>query len=315
MALSDTLYFLRAALTGGSVSAAEATNYTVIWDIRTPRVLLAATVGAGLGILGVAAQAMVRNPLADPFILGVSSGASVGASAVVAFGLFSGFGIYGLSVAAFIGALAASLLVHLAARGTDGIAPMRLVLTGVVLAYGFQSLMSIIVFIEPRGDAARTVMFWLLGSLGGANWTSVPVAVVALLITAVWLMRHARELDVLSLGDATALSTGVDPSKLRRNLFILTALGTGAMVAVSGAVGFIGLIVPHVVRLVVGPGHRLVLLYAPLVGAIFLVWVDLVCRVAVPPREIPLGVITAAIGVPIFLHLIRRRGYTFGGAR
>lgn len=313
IAFPETLHHLWAALTGGTIQRSELTTQTVIWQIRTPRVLLAAIVGAGLGTLGVLTQAMVRNPLADPFILGVSSGASVGASAVISLGWFSGLGMYALSGAAFIGALLASVAVHLASRTNGGVAPMRLVLTGVVLAYGFQSLMSIIVFLEPRGDAARTVMFWLMGSLGGANWAAVPIAGVALVITLVWSGRKASALDVMALGDASALSSGVDCQRLRRHLFVLTAVGTGAMVAVSGAIGFVGLVVPHVVRLVVGPAHRYVLLFAPLVGAVFLVWVDLLSRVVVPPREIPLGVVTAAIGVPVFLHLIRRRSYTFGG--
>ncbi|KNX38928.1 FecCD family ABC transporter permease [Luteipulveratus halotolerans] len=312
---SETMRFLTAAITGGSIDADDHTAYTVVWDIRTPRVLLAAIVGAGLGLLGVATQAMVRNALADPFILGVSSGASVGASAVVSLGLFAGLGMYALSAAAFLGALAASAAVHLCARSNGGVAPMRLVLTGVVLAYGFQSLMSLIVFVEPRGDAARTVMFWLMGSLGAAAWSAVPVAAAALVFVAVWLGRHADGLDVMALGDATAHSSGVDCDRLRLRLFVLTAVGTGALVAVSGAIGFVGLVVPHVVRLVVGPRHRAVLTLAPLVGALFLVWVDLLSRVLVPPRELPLGVMTAVIGVPVFLHLIRRRAYTFGGSR
>ncbi|AKU18516.1 sugar ABC transporter substrate-binding protein [Luteipulveratus mongoliensis] len=313
--IGETVRHLLAGLTGGSIDATDVTNYTVVWDIRTPRVLLAAIVGAGLGVLGVATQAMVRNALADPFILGVSSGASVGASAVVALGAFASLGMYALSVAAFVGALVAAAAVHVCARGSGGMSPMRLVLTGVVLAYGFQSLMSLIVFVEPRGDAARTVMFWMMGSLGGATWSAVPIAAGALVVVIAWLMRHADDLDVMALGDATALSSGVDCDRLRRQLFVLTAVGTGAFVAVSGAVGFVGLVVPHVVRLLVGPRHRAVLLLAPLVGAVFLVWVDLFSRVLVPPRELPLGVVTAAIGVPVFLHLIRRRGYTFGGSQ
>lgn len=313
IAFPETLRHLWAALSGGTIERADLTTQTVIWQIRTPRVLLAAIVGAGLGTLGVLTQAMVRNPLADPFILGVSSGASVGAAAVVSLGWFSNLGMYALSLAAFLGAIVALAAVHIASRANGGVAPMRLVLTGVVLAYGFQSLMSIIVFLEPRGDAARTVMFWLMGSLGGANWAAVPVAAVALAIVLAWSARQASALDVMALGDASALSSGVDCERLRRHLFVLTAVGTGAMVAVSGAIGFVGLVVPHVVRLVVGPAHRFVLLFAPLVGAVFLVWVDLLSRVAAPPREIPLGVVTAAIGVPVFLRLIRRRGYTFGG--
>ncbi|WP_116113260.1 FecCD family ABC transporter permease [Amycolatopsis ruanii] len=311
--LPDTLRYLAAALTGGSLDAAEITGYSIVWQVRTPRVLLAAVVGAGLSVIGVAVQAMVRNALADPFILGVSSGASVGASAVVSFGLFGALGVYALSAAAFLGALEASVLVYVAARGRAGLTPLRLVLTGVALAYGFQALMSVIVFFAPFGEAARSVLFWLLGSLGGATWGSLPVAVAAVGLAVVVLLRRSRALDVLALGDESAASLGLDADALRRELFLLTAVVTGALVAVSGAVGFVGLVLPHLVRMVAGPGHRRVLVLAPLAGAIFLIWVDLASRTLFAPRELPLGVITALIGVPVFVGLLRGRGYLFGG--
>lgn len=311
--LADTVRYLWAALTGGAIEAADVTDYSIIWQVRTPRVLLAAVVGAGLSAIGVAVQAMVRNALADPFILGVSSGASVGASAVVSFGLFSTLGIYALSAAAFLGALAASVLVYLAAHSRAGITPLRLVLTGVALAYGFQAAMSVIVFFAPFGEAARSVLFWLLGSLGGATWGSLPVAAAAVALAVVLLLRNSRSLDVLAMGDESAASLGVDATALRRGLFLLTAVITGALVAVSGAVGFVGLVMPHLVRIVVGAGHRRVLTIAPLLGATFLVWVDLASRTLFAPRELPLGVITALLGVPVFVVLLRRRGYLFGG--
>lgn len=310
----DTFRYLLAAVSGGSVPASDLTGYTVVWEVRTPRVLLAAIVGAGLASIGVATQSMVRNPLADPFILGVSSGASVGASAVVAFGVFSSLGVYALSAAAFLGAIGASAIVYFLARSRGGLVPLRLILTGVVLAYGFQAIMSLIIFTEPRGDAARTVMFWMLGSFGGAYWGSLPIAASAVVIICCYLYWNAPKLDVMALGDATAASMGVNCVSLRRQLFLLTAIATGALVAVSGAVGFVGLVIPHIVRLVVGPMHRRVLILAPLVGAIFMIWVDLVSRVLMPPRELPLGIVTAVVGVPVFIILMRRRGYVFGGS-
>lgn len=311
--LPDTLRYLAAALAGGQIGPDEVTGYSIVWQVRTPRVLLAAVVGAGLSVIGVAVQAMVRNALADPFVLGVSSGASVGASAVVSFGLFGALGVYALSAAAFLGALAASVLVYVAARGRAGLTPLRLVLTGVALAYGFQAVMSVIVFFAPFGEAARSVLFWLLGSLGGATWGALPVAVAAVALAVVVLLRRSRALDVLALGDESAASLGLDADALRRELFLLTAVVTGALVAVSGAVGFVGLVLPHLVRMVAGPGHRRVLVLAPLAGAIFLIWVDLASRTLFAPRELPLGVITALIGVPVFVGLLRGRGYLFGG--
>ncbi|WP_093944540.1 FecCD family ABC transporter permease [Actinoalloteichus hoggarensis] len=311
--LGDTLRFLGAALTGGTIDAVDVSQYTIIWEVRTPRVLLAVVVGAGLSVIGVAVQAMVRNALADPFVLGISSGASVGASAVVVFGAFAALGVYALSAAAFLSALVASALVYAAAHSKAGLSPLRLVLTGVVLAYGFQAIMTVMIFLSPNGEAARTVLFWLLGSLGAATWTSLPVATAAVLIALVVLQRRSRSLDVMAMGDETAGSLGVDSAALRRGLFLLTAVVTGAIVAVSGAIGFVGLVMPHLVRLLFGSSHAKVLIITPLAGALFLVWVDLVSRTLVAPRELPLGVITALVGVPVFITLMRRRGYVFGG--
>ncbi|WP_424190196.1 FecCD family ABC transporter permease [Actinokineospora sp. G85] len=311
--LPDVLRFLGKALTGGAIRADEVTDYAIVWNVRTPRVLLAAVVGAGLSAVGVAVQALVRNALADPFVLGISSGASVGATAVVVFGLFAGLGVLALSAAAFLGALGATVLVYLAARSRSGLTPLRLVLTGVALAYAFQAAMSVLVFLSPNGQAAQTVLFWLLGSLGSASWESLPLCTAGVVIAIVLLLRRGTALDVLSMGDETAASLGTDAVALRRWLFLLTAVVTGLLVAVSGAIGFVGLVLPHVVRMLVGSGHRRVLAVAPLAGAVFLIWVDLLARTLVPPEELPLGVITALVGVPVFLYVMRSRGYAFGG--
>ena len=313
--LGRTATYLWSAVTGGAISSSDVTEYTVVAEIRTPRAVMAAVVGAGLSALGIAAQAMVRNPLADPFILGISSGASVGASAVVSWGILSSFGVYALSAAAFVGALIASVLVYALSRSSGGIAPVRLILTGVVLSFGFQALMSAIVFFDAKGDAARTVMFWMLGSLGGASWAQLPLAGAVTLGVIAYLWYRAPDLDVLSMGDGSSASLGVDPEALRRRLFLLTVIGTATLVSVAGTIGFVGLVIPHLTRVVLGPAHRPATVLAPLFGAVFMVWVDLLSRFAVPPRELPLGVMTALIGVPVFVLLIRRRGYVFGGAR
>lgn len=313
---ADTVRYLLAALTGGSIGADEVPTYEIVWSLRTPRVLLAAVVGAGLSAVGVAVQALVRNPLADPFVLGVSSGASVGAVTVLVFGVLSAAGVYAISLGAFVGALGAAALVHLAARGRGGTGatPLRLVLTGIALAYAFQAGMALLIYLAPQGEATSTVLFWTLGSFGAATWGALPLVacVVAVGVVALWL--RSRDLDVLALGDETATSMGVHTTLLRRRLFVLTSVMTGAMVAVSGAIGFVGLIVPHLVRIVAGSTHQKVLVLAPLVGAIFAVWVDLLSRTVVAPRELPLGVLTALVGVPVFLVLMRRRGYVFGGS-
>ncbi len=307
----DVLRFLAAALTGGTIDAAEAGPYRIVWDIRLPRVLLAAVVGAGLSVVGVAIQAMVRNALADPYVLGISSGASVGATAVVTTGLFASLGIYALSTAAFLAALAAMALVYVV-TGRD-LTPLRLVLTGTAMAYGFSAVAMLLVFQSPRGEAARAAMFWLLGSLGGVTWASLPIAAAVVLAGVVYLRTRAKHLNALSMGDETATTLGIDVSRTRKALFGVTAAMTGVLVAVSGAVGFVGLMLPHLVRLTVGADHRKVLAVAPLAGACFLIWVDVAARLLAAPEELPLGVITAALGVPCFILLMRRRGYVFGG--
>ncbi|MEU6388112.1 iron ABC transporter permease [Streptomyces sp. NPDC046939] len=310
---AETARHLWAALSGGRIDADEVTTYQIIWQIRTPRVLLAALVGAGLSAVGVAIQAMVRNALADPFVLGVSSGASVGAVAVTVTGGFAALGVYAVSAGAFTGALLASLLVYVAASRRGALSPLRLVLTGVALSLGFQAVMSLIIYFAPDSEATSMVLYWTMGSFGAATWGALPVVSFVVLSGLLVLHRYGRALDVLSLGDETAASLGLDADRHRKVLLVIVSLVTGVMVAVSGAVAFVGLVMPHVVRMVVGAPHARVLAVAPLAGAVFMVWVDLAARTLAAPRELPLGVITALVGVPVFLTLMRRRGYTFGG--
>lgn len=309
----ETAHHLWAALSGGRIAADEVTTYQIIWQIRTPRVLLAALVGAGLSAVGVAIQAMVRNALADPFVLGVSSGASVGAVGVTVTGGLAALGVYAVSAGAFIGALVASLLVYAASSSRGALSPLRLVLTGVAMSLGFQAVMSLTIYSAPDSEATSMVLYWTMGSFGAATWGALSVVSVVVLAGLAALHRYGRALDVLSLGDETAASLGFEPDRYRKVLLVLVSLVTGVMVAVSGAIAFVGLVMPHVVRMVVGATHARVLAVAPLVGAIFMVWVDLAARTLVAPRELPLGVITALVGVPVFVALMRRRGYTFGG--
>ncbi|MCD7437307.1 iron ABC transporter permease [Streptomyces lincolnensis] len=305
--------FLWAGATGGRLPASDLASYTIVWEIRLPRVVLGAVVGAGLASVGVAVQAMVRNALADPFVLGISSGAAVGANAVILLGAFAGLGVWALSLSAFASALTAMALVYAVARSPYGLTPLRLILTGTALAYGFEAVTTVMVFGAARGEAARSAMMWLLGSLGGATWAQVPLAAVTVVAGWVWLRWRAEALNALAMGDETSAALGVRPGRLRRELFLVTAAVTGTVVAVSGAIGFVGLMVPHVVRMLVGSDHRRVLAVAPLAGAVLLVWADLLSRLLLAPAELPVGVITAVVGVPAFLLLMRRGGYAFGG--
>ncbi|TWD83305.1 iron complex transport system permease protein [Kribbella amoyensis] len=310
---ADTARYLWAAISGGTITADEVSTYQIIWQIRTPRVLLAAIVGAGLSAVGVAVQALVRNPLADPYVLGISSGASVGAVGVMITGSLAGLGVYALSAGAFAGAMLASILVYLAARQQATLSPLRLVLTGVAMSFGLQAVMSLLVYLVPNSESTSTVLYWSMGSFGAATWSTLPIVCVVVVGMLEVLRRRSRSLDVMALGDETAASLGTSPDRLRKELLLLSSITTGAMVAVSGAIGFVGLVMPHLVRLVVGARHARVTVLTALVGAVFMVWADLLARTVVAPRELPLGVITALIGVPVFVALMRRRGYLFGG--
>lgn len=280
---------------------------TIVWELRFPRALLAVIVGAGLALAGVAMQTLVRNPLADPYLLGVSSGASVGATAVLVFGIFHG--LYGLSVGALFGALGATAAVYLITIAQGGLSPLRLILTGVVMSSAFSAIASFLVFKGPDARAAQGVMFWMLGSVAGAHWNKLALPAIIVLIGFFVLWLWSRQLDALAAGPDVAGTLGVRVVALRRGLFFLQALLVGAIVAVAGGIGFVGLVIPHFARMLVGSLHRRLLPVAMLAGALFLVWVDVIARISARPEEIPLGVVTGVLGAPVFLLLMGRSRY------
>ncbi|MFD4365867.1 FecCD family ABC transporter permease [Rhodococcus sp. NPDC058521] len=321
--VGDTLRYLGAAVFGDSIERQEVSAYQIVWNIRAPRVLLAALVGAGLGAAGAVIQAMVRNVLADPFLLGVSSGASVGAVSVTIVrggfaslslgSLASGLGASLTVLGAFVGALVATTLVWVTARRRDdGVSPVRLVLTGVVLAAGFQAVMSVLIYLVPDTESTATILFWSMGSFGAARWELLLPVAVLVVVSVMYFVRRASALDVLSLGDEAAAGLGVQADRTRSIFFVVVSLATAAVTAVCGAIGFVGLVVPHAVRMIVGASHRRVLLVSPFVGALFMVWADVLARTLVAPRELPISAITALIGVPVFIVLLRRRGRVLG---
>lgn len=287
--------------------------YDIVWQLRAPRGIMAMIVGAGLALAGVAMQTLVRNPLADPYLLGISSGASVGATAVITVGAFSGFGVWALSGGALVGALAATAIIYLVTMLQGGITPLRLILSGVVLSSAFSALASLLVFKAPDSRSAQSVMFWMLGSVSGAQWDRVLLPVLVLVPAAILLFAISPSLDALSAGPDTAAALGVRVGVLRTVLFAVQALLVGAMVAVAGGIGFVGLVVPHLCRLLVGSPHRRVIPVAVFAGALFLLWVDVLARIIAPPQEVPLGVVTGLIGAPVFLVLMGRSRYRFGG--
>ncbi|MAS60724.1 MAG: ABC transporter permease [Gammaproteobacteria bacterium] len=282
-------------------------QFNIIWLIRFPRVLMGFFVGAGLAVVGATMQALVRNPLADPYILGISSGASVGAVMVLAFGAFAFAGIYAISVGAFFGAILTFLTVFLLARSNGRLHPARLILAGVAVAYFFSGLTSFIILTSDNRELARTVLAWLLGSLAGTNWSELTLPAAALFFGSVYLVLQARGLNALIVGDETAATLGVDLARFRCSLFLVVSLVTGVMVAVSGAIGFVGLMIPHIVRLMVGTDHRRVMPVSIFAGSIFLILFDVVARTAFNPVELPVGVITSLLGGPFFLWLLHRQ--------
>ncbi|MHC9556553.1 FecCD family ABC transporter permease [Corynebacterium diphtheriae] len=285
----------------------------VVWELRAPRGVLALIVGAGLALAGVAMQTLVRNPLADPYLLGISSGASVGATAVLVFGLLGNFGLYALSGGALVGAIIATFAVYAVTLAQGGLTPLRLILSGVVLSSAFSALASFLVFKGPDARAAQGVMFWMLGSVAGAQWGKLAIPAVVVALAFAGLLFINRQMDALAAGPDTAAALGVNVPALRQGLFFLQAMLVGAMVAVAGGIGFVGLVIPHLARMMVGSLYRRLLPIAAAFGAVFMVWVDVLARVAAPPQEIPLGVVTGVIGAPLFLILMGRKSYRFGG--
>lgn len=278
----------------------------IVWELRVPRVLLGVVVGAGLAVVGVAAQALVRNPLADPYLLGISSGASVGAVSALVLGITIG-GVASTGAAAFAGALVTFLLVYLLARRGGGFAPSRLVLAGVAVGYALAGVTSYLVLQADDPGTTNSVLFWLLGSLGAARWEDLGVPMAVLVAGLLIVLARARSLNALLVGDETASGLGVAPNQLRRELFATTSLVTGVMVSLSGGIGFVGLVIPHAARLLVGSDHRRLLPAAALAGAAFLVLVDLAARFVLRPQELPVGIVTSVIGAPAFLLLMSRR--------
>ena len=273
----------------------------IIWELRLPRVLVAAGIGAGLALCGAIMQALTRNPLADPYLLGLSSGASFGA---VMF-LLAGAALL-MPIGAFLGAGAAMALTLLVTRLLGGATPSRAILAGIAVSALAAAATSFAIFWSATGDSYREILSWLMGSLSGSGWVDAGIVMAAVLLLGLPMLLAGRALDAFAFGDNAAATLGVDVVRLRWLLLGATALLTGALVAVGGAIGFVGLIIPHVVRLGTGARHRLLLPVTMLVGASFMIWTDTAARSLFAPRELPVGIITALLGAPIFLLVLLR---------
>ena len=278
----------------------------IVLNLRLPRVLLGFIVGASLSVCGVTMQTLVRNKLADPFILGVSSGASAFATLGMLFGAFSFLGVYSLSISAFLGAAATIVAVYILSRHRGRINITQLLLSGVAVSMIMDGVTRIIKLSAPNALGLHNAEFWMSGSLAGAKWAYLGLPTAVLVLCIAFLMINHRGLNLLLLGDESAQSLGVNVSRLQKCLVLVSSLIAGATVAVSGSIGFVGLMVPHFTRLLVGGDHKKVIPISALLGGILVVWVDVAARMLLAPEELPVGVLTAVIGGPVFIILLRK---------
>lgn len=278
----------------------------IVLGLRLPRVLLGMIVGASLAVTGVAMQALVRNHLADPFILGVSSGAAATATLGMLFGVFSFLGTYALSISAFLGAAVTIILVYTLSRVRGRINITQLLLSGVAISMVMDAVTKIITLSAPNALGLHNATFWMSGSLAGAKWGYLTLPFVVILVCMSVLMLHYRSLNALLLGDETAGTLGINVGRTQKMLVLVASLMAGATIAVSGTIGFVGLMVPHITRFLVGSDHKRVLPIAALLGGILVVWVDVAARLLIAPEELPIGILTAIFGGPFFIWLLKR---------
>lgn len=278
----------------------------IILGLRLPRVCLGMVVGASLAVCGVAMQALVRNNLADPFILGVSNGAAAFATLGMLFGAFSFLGTFSLSISAFLGSAVTILFVYTISRVRGRVNITQLLLSGVAVSMMMEGLTSIIKLSAPNALGLHNAEFWMAGSLAGARWEYLTLPLAVLAACMAFLMIHYRGLNLLLLGDESAAALGINVGRLQKLLILASSLMAGTTIAVSGSIGFVGLMVPHFTRLLVGGDHRRVLPVCALLGGILVVWVDVAARMLIAPEELPVGVLTAVIGGPIFIWMLKK---------
>jgi len=293
-------------LAPGSGSTADPVKEAIIFQLRLPRVVAATLVGASLAVAGAAFQALFRNPMADPYVIGVSSGASLGATLAMLLALdFRFLGIGAVPVLAFAAALVTVVLVYHLAKTGHVVSTFTLLLAGIAVGSFLSALVSLVVYFS--GERLHQVVFWLMGGFGGANWSYVQVAVPYFVLGAGVIVFHARELNLLLLGEETAGYLGVEVERAKKLILAGATLLTATAVSTGGVIGFVGLVVPHAVRLIGGPDHRFLIPASALAGATLMVAADALARTVLAPTELPVGVITALAGGPFFLYVLRNR--------
>lgn len=286
----------------------------IVWYIRLPRLVLAVGIGMALSISGAVMQAIVKNPLADPYVLGLSSGASLGATLAILFGVGSFLGSGYVGLVAFAGAFFVSIAVVTLANVGGRANSVKLILAGTALSSICGAISNFVLYvINSSSGAVEAVARWTLGSLAGAKWeTNILMLVVAIAGTLFFWTQH-RTLNLMLLGDDSAVTLGTDLHRWRILYLVVTSLMVGFAVYTAGIIGFVGLIIPHVVRMLFGTDHKKLIPISSLLGAIFLLWADVLCRIILPGKELPIGILTSMIGAPVFVYMMARKRYGFGG--
>lgn len=293
-------------------SIGNAMLYDIVWYIRLPRLILALSVGMSLSVSGVIMQAIVKNPMADPYILGVSSGASLGATIAILFGLNTILGANSVGVIAFSGAFLASILVMSLANISGRANSIRLLLSGMAINAMCSAFSSFIIFIADDAEGIRDITYWLMGSVAAANWNTILIVLPITILVTIFFISQYRTLNLMLLGDEVSITLGKNLQHYRTIYLLVIAIAVGFAVYSSGMIGFVGLIIPHVVRMFFGTDHKKVVIISALCGSIFLVWADVACRMIIPGSELPIGVLTSLMGGPFFVYLMARKSYGFG---
>lgn len=287
----------------------------IVWFIRLPRILLAVGVGIGLSISGIVMQAIVKNPLADPFILGISSGASLGATIAIMLGVGMIFGPNYVGISAFIGAFIISLLVISMSNLNGRANSTKLLLSGMALSTLCSAFSSFIIFFSSNRDGIKTITYWLMGSLAGAKWENINLVLPTVILATIFFASQYRTLNLMLLGDDVSITLGKDLHRYRLIYLLITSLMVGLIVYSSGIIGFVGLIVPHIIRMIFGTDHKKIILITGLTGAIFLIWADVLSRIIISGSELPIGILISMIGAPVFIYLMTSKTYGFGGGQ
>lgn len=288
------------------------TTQIIIWEVRVPRVFLAIISGSGLALCGILMQCITRNPISEPYILGISSGATTGAVFIMLTGNF--LSITGIATGAFVGAMICGIIVFL--LGTQwgkNISTTRLILTGLAVSTVFSSFTNLMVYSAKNSNQVRSAVFWSLGSLGRADWNELWIPTIILILISIISLMNAKTLDIMILGDSIAKVMGVETGTIKALIIFSSVLLTAVLVSITGTIGFIGFIIPHFSRFLVGNNHRKLIVISIILGGIFLIWCDMIARCTISPKEIPIGIITSILGGPIFLVMLSKKGYTFGG--